>query len=201
MVVCNINLSDISGFDLCRRLKLAHQELRFIFLSSHNDKSTRMKGLESLADTFIDKSLDDNEIFLRIRNLHPYNDISRFLGSTDINFSNENTQNLKTRLYRLFSQHYSATNTIKTNINTSDISKELALSVRSLQRKLKQETGLSFTQHHLLFRLKKAEELLLQGYSSTEIADMLHFSSSAYFACCFKKQYKITPRQFKQGAF
>ncbi len=161
-----------------------------------------MKGLECLADTFIDKNLDDNEIFLRIRNLHPCNDFSDSLddmGICDTAF--KHTQNLKTRLYSLFSQHYSTSDTKKTNFNMHNISSELALSVRSLQRKLREETGLSFTQHHLLFRLEKAEQLLLQGYSSTEIADILHFSSSAYFAYCFKKHYKMTPSQFKHGFF
>jgi len=201
VVVCEINLPDISGFDLCREIKFANPAICFIFLSSRNDKLIRMRGLECLADTFIDKNLDDKEIFLRIRNLLPCQCSSRFLA--DVNLGDvayqQITPDLKIRLYHVFSHYYSVSKTTKASININQVAKELALSVRSLQRKLQQDTGLSFTQHHLLFRLEEAQELLLQGYSSTEIANRLCFSSSAYFAHCFKKHYKITPRQFKQS--
>ena len=48
-----------------------------------------------------------------------------------------------------------------------------------------------------IFRLNKAAELLLQGdYSITEICEQVAFSSSSYFAKCFKAQFGVLPKDY-----
>jgi AraC-like DNA-binding protein len=80
---------------------------------------------------------------------------------------------------------------MKDAANATIFAKELALSLRSLQRKLKEETGLSFCQHHRQFCLDQSKKLLQQGYSCSDISDILCFSSPAYFAYCFKKKFNL----------
>ena len=47
-------------------------------------------------------------------------------------------------------------------------------------------------------KLLRSAELLLTGdYTISEIADMIGFSSPAYFATCFKKQFDCKPSDYK----
>ncbi len=189
MVVCDIDLSDISGVQFCQQLKCIEQEVCLIILSTCHDKAIRIQALKAGAKAFIDKSLDDDEVFLRVNNLHPYG----------IPFHKTETQEDNTvtkQLQDAFSQYYFSSNPKEKKITVISVAKELALSNRSLQRKLKQETGLSFSEHHCHYRLEKSQQLLQQGYHPSEIAHMLCFSSPSHFSCCFKKKYGMTPSHY-----
>jgi len=190
MVVCDVKLPDISGLCICQQLKTTHPYLPFIFFSADNDKKIRMKGLKVSANTYIDKALDDDEIFLRISNLFPYNKKKSMLQKRKIQPLN----NLKESLYDVFYQHYLFSTALK-KVDASYMAKSLAVSLRSLQRKLKEETGLTFTQHHLNYRLEQSKQLLQQGKTCSEVSETLCFSSPAYFSYCFKKQFNTTPNQ------
>ena len=189
MVVCDIDLSDISGAQFCQQLKRTEQEVCLIILSACHEKVIRIQALKAGAKAFIDKSLDDDEIFLRVNNLHPYG----------VAFHKTETQEdntLTKQLQDAFSQYYFSSNPKEKRITVISVAKKLALSSRSLQRKLKQETRLSFSEHHCHYRLEKSQQLLQQGYHSSEIAHMLCFSSPSHFSCCFKKKYCMTPSHY-----
>jgi len=191
MVVCDVKLPDVTGLYICRELKASYPHLPFIFLSAYNNKNIRMKGLKVSADTYIDKALDDDEIFLRISNLIPFNKKEL----TVKNYHTVHTKNsLKKSLYDIFYQHYVFSNAQK-KVDAPHIAKRLALSLRNLQRKLKKETGLTFTQHHLNYRLEQSKQLLQEGKTCSEVSEILCFSSSAYFSYCFKKQFNMTPNE------
>jgi YesN/AraC family two-component response regulator len=189
MVVCDIDLSDISGTQFCQQLKCIEQEVCLVILSACNNKATRIQALKAGANAFIDKSLDEDEIFLRVNNLHPYG----------IPFHKTETQEDNTvtkQLQDAFSQYYFSSRPKEKKITVTSVAKELALSNRSLQRKLKQETGLTFSEHHCHYRLEKSQQLLQQGYHPSEIDHMLCFSSPSHFSCCFKKKYCMTPSHY-----
>ena len=49
---------------------------------------------------------------------------------------------------------------IRTRLSKLSDAKEMAMSDRSLQRKLKSETGISFSEHHSNYRLERSKSLL-----------------------------------------
>ncbi len=188
LILCDVNLPDISGLEICRKLKTTNPHLCLILLSAYNDKKSRLKGLEVFADSYIDKSLSDKEIFLRVRNLHPNN--SALVG-TD---KEPQIPNLEEQLSRAFASIYSSSRNRTATLE--DLASKLDLSPRTLQRRLKEESGLSFTQHRLKYQLKESKKLLKQGYSSADISEILGFSSPSHFSYCFKKQFGITPSAY-----
>lgn len=74
----------------------------------------------------------------------------------------------------------------------------LGISPEYLSRLFVQWEGISF-QHYLSeFRLEKAA--LLLRYSTDDIisiSEQVHFSSSSYFCKAFKRQYHMTPKQYR----
>ena len=77
---------------------------------------------------------------------------------------------------------------------------EAAMSRAQLHRKLHGLIGLSTTAFIRLLRLKQAARLLKKkDRPIIEIAYMVGFNNLNYFNKCFKKQFSITPREFRAG--
>ncbi|WP_200979684.1 alpha/beta fold hydrolase [Echinicola sp. 20G] len=81
--------------------------------------------------------------------------------------------------------------------NLVTLSRELAVSERQLQRKLKAISNKSPNQLISSVRLHRAKELLsTRKYGVSETAFQTGFSNPSYFAKCFKKEFGISPSSF-----
>lgn len=69
LVLLDVMLPDISGFDLCRSFKLLNPAVPVIFLTAKNQTSDKIDGLRLGADDYITKPFDLEELLLRISNL------------------------------------------------------------------------------------------------------------------------------------
>ncbi|SHJ48406.1 Pimeloyl-ACP methyl ester carboxylesterase [Reichenbachiella agariperforans] len=79
--------------------------------------------------------------------------------------------------------------------------REVGVSERQLQRKLKAITNKSPNQLISSVRLHRAKELILghHDYNITEIAFKMGFSNPSYFSKCFKKEFGLSPSDFLQN--
>jgi len=102
----------------------------------------------------------------------------------------KNDQKFVDNLNRVVKRNYA-----NPNFDVSDMAAENNISDRQLQRKLKALTGRTPVQHLRHFRLERSLEYLRNGVSVGETAKAVGFSSHAYFTCCFKAQFCITPHQ------
>ena len=70
LVILDIRLPDIDGFEVARRLRgnRKTKEIPIIFLTEKRERGDRLKGLELQADDYITKPFDIQELRLRVRN-------------------------------------------------------------------------------------------------------------------------------------
>jgi len=70
LVILDIRLPDIDGFEVARRLRAARrtQELPIIFLTERRERLDRLRGLELRAEDYITKPFDIQELRLKVRN-------------------------------------------------------------------------------------------------------------------------------------
>lgn len=70
VIVLDIMLPDIDGYEVCRRLRtsLRTGHIPVIFLTQKDERSDRIHGLELGADDYITKPFDVEELRLRVRN-------------------------------------------------------------------------------------------------------------------------------------
>ncbi len=70
VIVLDIMLPDIDGYEVCRRLRtnLRTSHIPIIFLTQKDERSDRIRGLELGADDYITKPFDVEELRLRVRN-------------------------------------------------------------------------------------------------------------------------------------
>lgn len=70
LVILDIRLPDIDGFEVARRLRSMRRtkDLPIIFLTEKRERKDRLTGLELNADDYITKPFDIQELRLRVRN-------------------------------------------------------------------------------------------------------------------------------------
>lgn len=95
------------------------------------------------------------------------------------------------KVYDLIREEY-----INPEFSTSQAAKRLYVSERSLQRKFKSMTGMTFTEQLFKVRLEKACERLLSGDKISDVAFDTGFNDASYFSQRFKSYYGISPSAF-----
>ena len=89
-------------------------------------------------------------------------------------------------------------NYMKEELSLNDIAEYLNISVPYLAVLFKQETKQNFSVHLLEIRMEKAKELLRSTtLTVSEIGEKVGYSSSQYFAVCFKKYTGLSPKAYR----
>ena len=76
------------------------------------------------------------------------------------------------------------------------LAEQLNMSRSSFYRKIKALTGMTPTDYLKTSRMNQAALLLREGCRSSEVAERVGFSSTSYFAKCFKAQFGMLPKDF-----
>lgn len=88
---------------------------------------------------------------------------------------------------------------INSALNLKEIARDLGVSYSKFRLDFKKQTGLSPLQYHLLLKIEKAKELLLNSNKSQkEIAFELGFESDVYFNRLFKSKTGLAPGKFRK---
>lgn len=66
LVVLDVGLPDLNGFEVCRRLR-QHSSIPVIFLTARSDEIDRIVGLEIGADDYVTKPFSPRELVARVR--------------------------------------------------------------------------------------------------------------------------------------
>jgi two-component system, OmpR family, KDP operon response regulator KdpE len=67
LVILDLGLPDIDGFDLLQKIRVSHEALPIVVLSSRDDELTKVQALESGADDYVTKPFGMNELLARVR--------------------------------------------------------------------------------------------------------------------------------------
>ena len=85
---------------------------------------------------------------------------------------------------------------VGTHVTLEELAALVGLSLSGFKQKFKRETGVTPREHINLLKIKKAKELLSQGYTVTQTAYALDFGSSSHFSYAFHRVEGVTPTQF-----
>ncbi|WDE03780.1 response regulator [Thalassomonas viridans] len=218
LIVCDLMLTGIDGFEVLQQIKqnemTAH--IPVILLTARSDLESRLQGLNLNADEYLSKPFNHNELLTRIQNLienrqklqqtylNKFRDNQkqerRITSQENVSKLAEDTsesvnqdEKFLSKLEAMVAKHYS-----DPSLDISALSKELAMSERQLQRRIKVLLGTTPNNFIKEFRLKKAQELLKSGTQIGRIALDVGFSSQTYFGRCFKEMFQCTPKQYQQ---
>lgn len=69
LVILDVGLPDINGFELCRQLLAQQPDLPVLFLTARSEEMDRLLGLEIGADDYVAKPFSPREVCARVRTL------------------------------------------------------------------------------------------------------------------------------------
>lgn len=69
LLLIDVGLPGMNGFELAKQVSLTRKDTSFLFLTARNEKCDRLLGLKIGADDYIAKPFDIEEMVLRIRNI------------------------------------------------------------------------------------------------------------------------------------
>lgn len=69
LILLDIMLPDVNGFELCKQFKTLKPNIPVIFLSARNQSIDKIEGLKLGADDYVTKPFELEELLLRINNL------------------------------------------------------------------------------------------------------------------------------------
>lgn len=181
---------------------LAKDELRqqkniFIGFIAYIGKTAGIKGGLSIDEAYgmIDKYT------LECEKLNSIESISSLRYAAVLDFA-KRINNLKYQK-KYSSSIYKAITFIKANITKNigldDVLNELNVGRTSFLNKFKKETGLTLGKFIIKTKLEESKNLLkYTHYSILEISLLLDFSSQGYFQNLFKKEYHLTPLEYRK---
>jgi transcriptional regulator GlxA family with amidase domain len=95
-------------------------------------------------------------------------------------------------------QEYVSAN-LHRNITLEDLSEVVCLSPSTLYKKMKEYADISPMEYVMKMRLHKAVELLKDdSVSVQEVASAVGFNTHSFFSECFKREFGLTPRQWRE---
>lgn len=69
ILLIDVNLPGLNGFELAERIVKVNNNVPFLFLTARGEKTDRLNGLKIGADDYVVKPFDVDELVLRIRNI------------------------------------------------------------------------------------------------------------------------------------
>lgn len=162
-------------------------------------RENKLKGLTLGADDYLIKPFDEEELFVRIKNLVTVRE--------QLQLKYQQEVWLRPSQKKVSSVHQKYLEKIKEIIekhidnhqfSVKDLGKEIGMSRSQVHRKLKAITNQSATSFIRDYRLHRAAYLFKQEYGNiTEIVYHVGFSNQTYFSSRFHDLFGCSPSEFK----
>ena len=204
----NLVLSDVAmpgkdGYELCQEIKqdiqLSH--IPVILVTAKITAENQVEGLSVGADAYVTKPFEPAVLSALIQSQLKNRERVRKLLTKATTMEDESVEealseqdkHFMEELYKLMEEELS-----NSELDVTRITKMLYISRTKLYYKIKGLTGETPSSFFRTYKLNRAAELLKSGkYTVSEIADMTGFSTQSHFSVVFKKQFGVTPSEYK----
>jgi DNA-binding response OmpR family regulator len=203
LVISDIMMPNMDGFELCRRLKSTYEtsHVPIILLTALSEKTEQLQGLGLGADDYLTKPFDMVLLEQRIRTIIRNREIVRekalkLIEVTSIEplLTNEHNDRFMKKMLEV-----ARSNISNSEFDKDDFASAMNVSSSLLYKKIKSFTGQSPTDFIKTIRLNYALDLLhTRRYSVTEVSEMCGFTSLGYFSTVFKKHFGESPTEISE---
>lgn len=203
LIICDVTLPDISGKELCYRIKnnveLAHVSV--ILLTGQSSSEQKIEAFRFGADDYIVKPFDVSVLQARCRNLlknksrlMAYCSNKAVLETTAEEAISEADRKLLQRCIDIIRENFT-----NQEFDVTALANSLCMGRSKLYTKFKKLVGLPPNEFMVKIKMEEAMALLKEHpeLNVSEIASRLGFSSPRYFSKQFKTFFGITPQNVR----
>ncbi len=204
IIISDVMMPRMSGTEMCRSIKsdinICH--IPVILLTALSASESQLEGLNANADDYITKPFESTILLARVDNLLRNRRMlmgqfdKQPVSAIDLSVVNPIDRDLLKRTSEIIDAHMD-----DADLDIAFICKELGISRSLFFTKFKSLTGMTPSAFIVNYRLKYAATLLSAQphLSVADIAYQTGFSNPAYFGRCFRKQFGVSPQQYRKG--
>ncbi|WP_170061132.1 ATP-binding protein [Spirosoma aerolatum] len=212
LIVTDLMMPRLDGLELCAALRADPRtdHIPVVMLTAKASVENRLKGLATGADEYLTKPFLPAELLVRLTNLlrrqtaqQAYWQRTLTSGLPQASLHRQETPDFSAplladsspfleRLYTILEQHLD-----QSEFDVEQLADALAISSRTLNRKLKVILGFNTRETIRSYRLRRANEMLAQGVQPTQAAYAVGFGSLSSFGRAYKDQYGYAPSAHK----
>ena len=203
VVISDVMMPEMNGLELCSKLKsdIDYSHIPVVLLTAKTTLESKVEGLECGADAYIEKPFSVKQLHMQIDNLLrlrlTFHKLMVSLSDTIVQASsNEYAMSQRDCEFIAKIQSVIAEQLADENFSIDALAEQVHMSRSNFYRKIKALTGLSPNDYLKTLRMNKAADLIKSGMRISEVAAQVGFTSSSYFAKCFKTQYGVLPKDY-----
>ncbi|GAB6121688.1 hybrid sensor histidine kinase/response regulator transcription factor [Dysgonomonas termitidis] len=202
IVISDIMMPEMNGFDLCEFIKsdIEYSHIIVILLTAKNDLQSKIKGLETGADAYVEKPFSFQYLQTLLTSLmnNRKREIELFLKKPFLPIQqssmNKADEEFLNKIIEIIHD-----NITDADFNVEGLADRIHMSRSSLHRKIKATIDTTPTDFIRLVRLQKGAQLIQEGkYRINEICYLVGINTPSYFIKLFQNQYGITPKEFEK---
>ncbi|MDH6304196.1 ligand-binding sensor domain-containing protein/signal transduction histidine kinase/DNA-binding response OmpR family regulator [Parabacteroides sp. PF5-5] len=201
IIISDIMMPIMDGESFTREVKenLEFSHIPLILLTAKTDKASKLSGMQSGADAYMEKPFSPQLLLAQIENLlrsrrelrkkfseMPFTPLHSVAG-------NKADEQFLDRMNKIIDK-----NIANTDFSVDILAEQLHISRSGLFAKVKSLAGMTPNELIQLIRLKKAATLISEGqFRINEICYQVGFNNPSYFSKCFQKQFGLLPKEFQ----
>ena len=86
---------------------------------------------------------------------------------------------------------------VERHMSLNELAERVEMSPAYLSALFKEEVGMSYIKYLTEMRMRRAKQLLAQGFRVNEVSDMVGYNNYRYFCDIFKKHVGVTPSEYR----
>jgi DNA-binding response OmpR family regulator len=200
LIISDIMMPVMNGLELCKIIKtnFEYSHIPVILLTAKNTLQSKIEGLETGADAYIDKPFSPEFLLVQIANLLANRaKIKEYFVSSPLVHIKSMAHSKPDEVFLEKVNEAIFNNMEDAELDVEKLAKLMNMSKPTLYRKIKSISDLTPNELINITRLKKAAELLVEGkYKIYEVADMTGYGSQTNFGRNFLKQFGMTPSEY-----
>lgn len=204
VIICDIMMQEVSGIELIKRIKSTKEtsHIPIIVVSGRHEMEQQMEALSAGAEMYITKPFNAEYLRISVGQVMERKEVLKNYFSSPISSFEKSDGKLTHKDSKKFLQ--SVLKIINDNITNKELSSrfiadKLAISSRSLYRKMEEIGEDSPTNLIRECRLHIAKDLLLTTKKTIdEVVFESGFSNKVTFFKLFRDKYECTPREFRE---
>lgn len=206
LVVCDVMLPDMDGYEIVRRLKkdTEMENMPVIMLTALDDANHQIKGYKAGADDYMTKPCNYHLLVARTIQLITW---AKARAAKYKAITNEGTQescvttkivtSMADKNFKHDVDYHIAQHIADPDFNVEQLAALVQMGHTKFYGKVKELMGMSPNKYIMGERMRIAGELVLEGrLNISEIAYRVGFQDPSYFNKCFKKQFGVIPSKY-----
>lgn len=206
LVVSDVMMPGITGVELCRAIlaDINTSHIPVLLLTAKVDLNSKVEGLEAGAVAYIEKPFTIKQLHLQIDNIKSIrrdfgsravlNDFAEHTGLNPSDYAFLTQQDLA------FIRKVNAIIDERSKVDGCSVDKVaelVGMSTRNFNRKMNTIFSMTPNKYILKYKMHMAKRMLDEGNRPGEVSAALNFSTTSYFAKCFKDEFGVNPKEYQ----